>query len=142
LSFSLLRFLFFFEHKLHLHITPSLIHISSEQSSEESFSLSPYSQTWLIYYNSIIRPSLCCFKSNFAGSPNHPLLVLSPLKRHLLPLIHTKVRCCNLQVLRTASSTAACARSCHQHHTGPLLVVPLHARPWLEKLTPDRSNFF
>jgi hypothetical protein len=71
--FTLLRIMSSFEHKLHLHIAPSLIHISSEQSSEESFFLSSTLKFGLIYSNSIIRPSLCCFKPYFAGSPIHPL---------------------------------------------------------------------
>jgi hypothetical protein len=31
-------------------------------------------QTWFYFSLTLYRPSLCCFKLNFAGSPIHPPL--------------------------------------------------------------------
>jgi hypothetical protein len=61
--FTLLWFLSSLALILHLHIAPSLIHISREQSSEESIFLSfCHSNLVLIYTNIFYRPSLCCLK--------------------------------------------------------------------------------
>jgi hypothetical protein len=90
--FSLLRFLSSFELTLHLHIAPSLIHISREQSSEESFFFSS-SHLNLVLSHSNPMTKFVLFEASFPRSPIHPLSRCSQ--------VHVRPRECQPHNLQT-----------------------------------------
>jgi hypothetical protein len=136
------------EHKLHLHIAPSLIHISSEQSSEESLFLSSSHPTWFLVSLTHKLDQVCVVLIKFCRITYSPpldalswktLTIHSPIATHSQRSLSLYVLCCSnfypsLSILAhptfpSSSSLTPTMVGFYSWSGAPRVVLPVSASP-------------